>query len=144
MFSEPWYIFEKITQQKDLASKILTEVQSAKFPFEVYAARYNEDPVGNRGGDMGLIVRGQLPKELETVAFNLNDGEVSTVIKSGFGFHILKRIRSIPAATKTLDELREWLTKRATDRLFRKGKRAFLKTLWDQATIHSQVELGTP
>ena len=135
---------DKITQQKDLASKILKEVQSAKFPFEVYAARYNEDPVGNRGGDMGLIVRGQLPNELEAVAFNLKDGEISPVIESGFGLHILKRIRSVPASTKSLDELREWLTQRATDRLFRKGKRAFLKTLWDQATIHSQVELGSP
>lgn len=59
--------------------------------FAELAKKYSEDPASaKRGGDLGLISRGDFVPEFETVAFSLNDGEVSDIVQTQFGFHIIK------------------------------------------------------
>ena len=61
--------------------------------FAELAKKYSEDPASaKRGGDLGLISRGDFVKEYETVAFSLNDGEVSDIIQTQYGYHIIKMI----------------------------------------------------
>ncbi len=61
--------------------------------FEELATIHSQDPASKkRGGDLGLISRGDFVKEYETVAFSLNDGQVSDIVETQFGFHIIKMV----------------------------------------------------
>ncbi len=59
--------------------------------FSELAAEYSQDP-GSRqtGGDLGFVSRGSLVPEFEEVAFALEPGELSEIVKSDFGYHLIK------------------------------------------------------
>jgi peptidyl-prolyl cis-trans isomerase SurA len=59
--------------------------------FEDYASEYSQDPGSKQnGGNLGYILRGNLVKEFEEVAFSLNVGEISDPVKTKFGFHLIQ------------------------------------------------------
>ncbi len=58
--------------------------------FEEVAARYSDDASAARGGDLGWITRGMMVPEFEEAVFALAVGEVSGVVPSRFGFHIIR------------------------------------------------------
>jgi hypothetical protein len=92
---------------QDIRSKLQ---QGAKF--EDVAKQYSEDPTsGPKGGEIGLVGKGQMAKELETAAFNLKVGEVSEVVGSIFGFHIL---RITEKKTLSFEELKDQIRQKMT------------------------------
>lgn len=73
-------------------SEILDKIKNGG-DFSELAEKFSDDPASaKRGGDLGLISRGDFVKEFETAAFNLKDGEISDIVQSQFGFHIIKMI----------------------------------------------------
>ncbi len=76
--------------------------------FSWVADRYSVDPVARRGGDLGYLTKGNMIPEFESVVFGLEAGQVSDIVRSDFGYHIIKLIGTREAQVKvTLDEVRE-------------------------------------
>ncbi|HET7206180.1 MAG TPA: peptidylprolyl isomerase [Terriglobales bacterium] len=76
--------------------------------FEDLAKKYSEDPgTKDKGGDLGWIVKGQTVAEFEKAAFSLPKGSISDLVKTQYGFHIIKIIDKETAHTKTFDEVKD-------------------------------------
>jgi parvulin-like peptidyl-prolyl isomerase len=58
--------------------------------FEYYAQKYSICPSGKNGGYLGYFERGQMVPEFEKKAFSMKVGEVSTPVRTNFGWHIIK------------------------------------------------------
>lgn len=83
--------------QKKLAKDKLTDIRekisSGKVPFEELAKKFSQDPgSGREGGDLGWAKRGKFVPEFEAAAYKLEPGQMSEVIESEFGFHIIQLI----------------------------------------------------
>lgn len=73
--------------------EILQLAREGKTPFGTLADAYSEDEAtAHSGGDLGLITRGQMVPEFDTVAFSLRPGEISNLVRTSYGFHIIKVI----------------------------------------------------
>jgi peptidyl-prolyl cis-trans isomerase D len=75
--------------------------------FAALAQKVSEDEGSKTtGGDLGFFGRGRMVPEFENAAFSMEPGQVSDLVKSQFGFHIIKVEEKRAAATQTLDEVR--------------------------------------
>ena len=80
--------------------------------FEKLAEKYSNDQSSARnGGQIGFIKRGDVVPEFEKSAFNLKKGEISDIVKTQFGYHLIKVDEKIPAKMPGLNELKEVIKK---------------------------------
>lgn len=79
-----------LVKTEEEAKEILSELKKGKDFFELAKER-SVDPGSNyKGGRLGPIVRGTMLPEFEKIAFDLKVGELSPIVKSEFGYHIIK------------------------------------------------------
>ncbi|MHA1215440.1 MAG: peptidylprolyl isomerase [Candidatus Hodarchaeales archaeon] len=82
-----------LVKKRTLAETIIEELNNGA-KFEELAKKYSTCPSKKRGGNLGEFGRGQMVKEFEVAAFNLQKGQVTQVpVKTKFGFHIIKRVK---------------------------------------------------
>ena len=88
----PVSIDEKL-MVKDRLYQIRKRILDGESSFATMAVLYSEDPGSARqGGELGFAGKGVYATEFENVAFNLRDGEISDVVETQFGFHIIQLI----------------------------------------------------
>ena len=93
------------------AEEILAEVRKLPARFAELAKKHSQDSgSAGSGGDLGLFGRGMMVKPFEDAAFKLREGEISDVVESDFGFHIIRLTGIQPGKTRTLDEVRAELS----------------------------------
>ena len=110
--SKPLFSTESVTTSHIMvktqveAEAILKELQAGTDFAELAKAKSQDTGSAEKGGDLGPLRRGQTVPEFEEEAFRLKDGELSAVIQTQYGFHILK---GGPHATavQPFDEVRD-------------------------------------
>lgn len=96
--------------QKAAARKKIETIQrrlSAGEDFSTLARTFSEGPTGVKGGDLGFFGRGQMVKSFEDAAFALNPGEVSDLVRSSFGYHLINVIDKKPESIYPYDDVKE-------------------------------------
>jgi peptidyl-prolyl cis-trans isomerase D len=95
-----------VAEAQKRAEDLLKQVKSGA-NFEDLAKKYSEDPgSAKQGGSLGWIGKGQTVPEFEKAAFSLPKGQISDLVKSSFGFHIIRVDDKQEAHTKSLDEVK--------------------------------------
>ena len=93
----------EIEEIRKKAEEVLKKArQGAKF--EDLAQKNSEDTTKDKGGDLGWLVQGQTVPEFEKVAFSLPKGTISDLVRTQYGFHIIKVVDHENARTQSLDE----------------------------------------
>lgn len=72
---------------REEAEKVVDLLERNSFPW--VANRHSIDPVARRGGDLGYLTKGNMIPEFEQVIFDMEPGEMSDIVKSDFGYHII-------------------------------------------------------
>jgi peptidyl-prolyl cis-trans isomerase D len=95
-------------ESEEIRQKALDVLKKVKAGgnFGDLAKQYSEDTTKDKGGDLGWIMRGQTVPEFEQAAFSLPVGATSDLVKTQYGYHIIKVMERQQARTQTLDEVR--------------------------------------
>ena len=97
---------EKIRREKlQQAKKILIKLRKGN-DFAKLAMKYSEDISASNGGDVGFVGRGKMVPEFEEAVFNLKPGQVSDIVKTEYGYHIIKVDEVLPGKTLTLKDVK--------------------------------------
>lgn len=92
---------------KAKAEEVLKMAKAPNADFAALAKKYSEDESNaSNGGDLDYFGRGRMVPEFENVAFAMKAGEVSDLVKSQFGYHIIKVVDNKPEATRPLAEVK--------------------------------------
>lgn len=97
-----------LMKSEEEAQKVLKELQGGG-NFEELAKKHSIDSAAAKGGDLGWFSKGSMVPEFEKVVFGLKEGETSGIVKTKFGYHVIKLTGKRPAGTRTFDEVKEQL-----------------------------------
>jgi peptidyl-prolyl cis-trans isomerase C len=129
-------LVEKESEAKD----ILVEL-SNKRNFEDLARARSIDPTSKIGGDIGYFTRHQLVPEFEEVSFNMQVGEISDIVKTKFGYHIIKLTEKKLPRIKELTEVRDGIEQKLQRTKKKILFNEFVAALKDKSSISINNEL---
>ena len=98
---------KKVKREKlRLAKKVLSEIRKGT-DFAKLAMKYSEDVSASSGGDVGFVGRGKMVPEFEEAVFSLKSGQVSNIVETEYGYHIIKVEEVLPGRTLLLKDVKE-------------------------------------
>ncbi len=123
---------------KAKAESLLHQVEQNPAKFAELARKNSQDPgSAANGGDLGFFGRGMMVKPFEDATFALKVGEISGLVKSDFGYHIIKLVAIKPSRVQSFDEVREGIVnklrqQKAAD-MFAEMADKFSNTVYEQS-----------
>jgi peptidyl-prolyl cis-trans isomerase D len=96
---------EQQAAQLKNAEDALAKARAGK-DFATLAKTLSEDTSKTRGGDLGAFARGRMVKEFDDAVFSMQPGAISDIVKTAFGYHIIKLEKILPATTRSIEEVR--------------------------------------
>jgi peptidyl-prolyl cis-trans isomerase D len=105
---------EEDAKVREKASGVLKKARGGD-DFANLAKKYSEGPTAQKGGDLGYFSKGRMVKPFEEASFKMKKGEISELVRTQFGYHIIKVEDVKEARAKTLEEVGEEIKKTLTD-----------------------------
>lgn len=108
--------------------------------FTALALKYSEDTSKARGGDLGYLERSQMIKPLANAAFSLKPGEVSEIIETRLGYHLIKVVDKIPSSQMAYRNARTKIERTLRRNKEKAAAQKYLARLKRKATIQRIVK----
>ncbi|HOO90816.1 MAG TPA: peptidylprolyl isomerase [Syntrophales bacterium] len=107
--------------------------------FAALAKEYSDCPSGANGGDLGYFGRGQMVKPFEDAAFAMQPGEISDIVETQFGYHLIKAGDKKPGGTIDYDAIKERLAQYLKQTKTGEEVKKYVEKLKGQSTIEKFV-----
>jgi peptidyl-prolyl cis-trans isomerase D len=134
---------------KAKAEEVLKMAKAPGADFAALAKKFSEDESNSaNGGDLDYFGRGRMVAEFEQAAFAMKNGDISDLVKTAFGFHIIKMVDNKPETTRPLAEVRseiedqlKWQKAQAEAEKIAKSLEATMKTPADLDRIAAERKM---
>jgi peptidyl-prolyl cis-trans isomerase D len=119
------------------AEQIIGQLKANPADFAKLAKQHSQDPgSAEKGGDLGFFGRGMMVKPFEDAVFALKENQLSDVVRSDFGFHLIKMTGVRPERARPLDEVRgeivAELKRQAGAKQYAEAAESFSNTVYEQ------------
>ena len=129
---------QKTEEVRNRALEVLDKVKGGE-DFEALAKIYSEGPSGPKGGDLGFFKRETMLKEFSDAAFALEQGEISSIVRSTFGYHIIKLEERRGGTLMPLEDARDKIRDILYPREVEKGIKAFIRELKESEDVEVRI-----
>jgi peptidyl-prolyl cis-trans isomerase D len=120
---------EQEAQVRTRAAQVLSELRGGA-DFATFAQQYSEDEAtAAKGGDLGLFPRGQMVPAFDEAAFTLSVGQLSELVRTQFGFHILRVEDKVEAGVKPLPDVQQEIITKLRQEKAQEATRTFVEDL---------------
>ncbi|MBR2509855.1 MAG: peptidylprolyl isomerase [Lentisphaeria bacterium] len=126
---------EEIAAAKAKAEAILAQLKKDPKQFEAIAKKESACPSGQNGGSLGAFGKGQMVKEFEDAAFALKDGQLSGVVKTDFGFHIIRRDSAKKGEIMPFEKVKDGIIENLKNQEYRAKVEALIASLEKAAKV---------
>lgn len=123
------------------AQNIYQKIIGKEITFDAAVWRYSQGSLRLRKGDLGFVRRGELVESVEQAIWSLKEGEISSPVRSKYGWHIMRRGARVSPSQRTFEEVKESLRTGLIKQRFHSKRRVFIRDLWQKANIESSVAL---
>jgi peptidyl-prolyl cis-trans isomerase C len=107
--------------------------------FAALAKEYSQCPSSASGGDLGLFGRGQMARPFEAAAFALEPGEISGIVETRFGYHIIKCSEKKPGTTLAYNDVKDDLQKYLKQKKLQEQLKEYTKGLEKEAKVERYI-----
>ena len=129
-------------EDKELAMEIHEKlVNNADANFAEYAKAHSECPSREKGGDLGSFGRGKMVAEFDKAAFELQKDEISDLVETQFGYHIIKITEKSVGGLKKFEEVKDTLKENIRNTVVNNNLSKLAQNLKAKATVEVNDEL---
>ena len=123
---------------KDQAESVLKQARAGA-DFAQLAKKYSADGSAQDGGDLNFFTRGQMVPAFDQAAFALKPGEISDIVTTQFGYHIIKVTERRPASTVPFEQVSARIKEYLTEQQKQQKVDTFIESLKQRAKIEVLV-----
>ncbi len=124
-----------LVETEEEAKSIIDQLKEGIIDFAELAKEKSICPSAENGGDLGFFARGQMVKEFEDASFSLEPGEISDIVKTEFGYHIIKCEEKKEAYNPTFEEVKDQINNTLIYQRENEETLALLSKLKEEANI---------
>ncbi len=120
---------------REKAEEVLKKIKAGG-DFAKLAMEYSDDPGSKaKGGDLGFFQKGQMFKAFDDAAFRLSPGEVSDIVETAYGFHIIKMEEKKPEEVPSYESIKDAVIAKAKEEMKAEKINAYLSQVMKQSEI---------